>query len=145
MHDEINPVKDTGVIKKPVTISPEVEMYNCDSLRVPWVPDKSGYFVIRTVPEKQQIQVGVCDYKDINVIKKLYTSTIDDRIYQKILDDGIMDNAKTGGPLTRLYQGIIKTNSVSKLDHASYLGKELGRAFVALRLGYKFEQDGISL
>ncbi|HEX9914630.1 MAG TPA: DUF4346 domain-containing protein, partial [Candidatus Bathyarchaeia archaeon] len=40
-----------------------------------------------------------------------------------------------------VYQTIIRLNLVSKLDHAAYLGKELEKAAVALKLGRSYTQD----
>ena len=37
---------------------------------------------------------------------------------------------------------IITEGRVSRLDHAGYLGKELYKAYLALRFGRSFEQDG---
>lgn len=142
---EINPVKDTGVIRRPVRLAEDVKNYNANETEAPWIPDKAGYFLIRTVPESNKIQVGIASYKDINVITHLIVGTMDDRIQQKTLENGLMENAYKGGPLTKIYQTVIKEGLVTRLDHASYLGKELGRAWTALRLGMKYEQDGISI
>jgi dihydropteroate synthase len=37
---------------------------------------------------------------------------------------------------------LITEGRVSRLDHAGYLGKELYKAYLALRYGRSFEQDG---
>jgi dihydropteroate synthase len=37
---------------------------------------------------------------------------------------------------------LLADGRVSRLDHAAYLGAELCRAELALRLGRSFEQDG---
>lgn len=143
--NEINPIKDRGVIRKPPRISPNLATYDANLTESKWIPDKMGYFLIRILPEKKQIQVGISNYKDINLIEHLVVGTIDDRLYQKKLEKGLMESAYKGGPLTRIYQTIIDNKLVSRLDHAAYLGKELGRAWVALRCGYDYVQDGISL
>ncbi|MDH5199722.1 MAG: DUF4346 domain-containing protein, partial [Candidatus Bathyarchaeota archaeon] len=40
-----------------------------------------------------------------------------------------------------VYQTIIRRGLVGNLDHAAYLGKELTKAGVALRLGRSYVQD----
>jgi dihydropteroate synthase-like protein len=40
-----------------------------------------------------------------------------------------------------IYQTIIREKLISKLDHAAYLGKELAKASIALRLGRSYVQD----
>jgi dihydropteroate synthase-like protein len=40
-----------------------------------------------------------------------------------------------------VYQTIIRLNLVTKLDHAAYLGRELEKAALALRLGRSYMQD----
>ncbi|HQN92123.1 MAG TPA: DUF4346 domain-containing protein, partial [Methanoculleus sp.] len=37
---------------------------------------------------------------------------------------------------------LLSNGSLSRLDHAAYLGKELYKAELAIRLGRSFEQDG---
>jgi dihydropteroate synthase-like protein len=46
-----------------------------------------------------------------------------------------------GGDAREVYQTIIRLNLVSKLDHAAYLGRELERAALALKLGRSYTQD----
>jgi tetrahydromethanopterin S-methyltransferase subunit A len=41
-----------------------------------------------------------------------------------------------------MYSTIIENGWVSQLSHAAYLGKELARAELALRLGGEYVQDG---
>lgn len=143
---DINPIKDTGVIKRPVKLADDVKRYDAGAYEVRWIPDKSGYFLIRAVPEKSQIQVGICDYRDINNIKHLFYTTVEDDLRQQCkLEEGMMERAYKGGPVTRLYTAILKEGFVSRMDHMGYLGKELGRCWTALRLNFGYEQDGISL
>ena len=40
-----------------------------------------------------------------------------------------------------VYQTIIREKLITKLDHAAYLGKELEKAFIALKLGRSYVQD----
>ena len=47
-----------------------------------------------------------------------------------------------GSNARALYQAIIARQWVSELSHAAYLGKELAKAELALRYGFKYVQDG---
>jgi len=58
------------------------------------------------------------------------------------LNDGRKTKYEFGGKLAEeVYRRILNENLVSKLDHASYLGKELARAEMALNEGKSFEQE----
>ncbi len=46
-----------------------------------------------------------------------------------------------GKEVTEIYQTIIREKMVEKLDHAAYLGKELEKAELALKLGRSYVQD----
>jgi dihydropteroate synthase len=46
-----------------------------------------------------------------------------------------------GKEVTEIYQTIIRERMVEKLDHAAYLGKELEKAELALKLGRAYVQD----
>ncbi|HUV34495.1 MAG TPA: dihydropteroate synthase-like protein [Candidatus Desulfaltia sp.] len=46
-----------------------------------------------------------------------------------------------GGDAREVYQTIVRLGLVTKLDHAAYLGKELAKASIALRLGRSYQQD----
>ena len=46
-----------------------------------------------------------------------------------------------GSNSREIYQTIIRENLISKFDHAAYLGKELEKAFIALKLGRSYVQD----
>ncbi len=80
--------------------------------------DKLGYFVIIPEPYTNRIIVEHYDYQD--------------RL-QHIIEG---QDAKT------LCATIIELGLVSQLDHAAYLGRELMRAELALRLTFPFVQDG---
>ncbi|MFH0850260.1 MAG: dihydropteroate synthase-like protein, partial [Candidatus Bathyarchaeota archaeon] len=40
-----------------------------------------------------------------------------------------------------VYQTVVRLGLITKLDHAAYLGKELAKASIALRLGRSYQQD----
>ena len=81
-------------------------------------PDKTGWFKIQLDRENRQI------------IAIFYPSGS--------TEPGIIikgENAR------EIYQTIIRERLISKHDHAAYLGKELEKAFIALRLGRSYVQD----
>jgi hypothetical protein len=80
--------------------------------------DPVGYFLIRI--NKDMIEVGLCDYKDVNKIKQLWTGSKPQNIYHQVIKD-----------LPKIQR-----------DHCAYLGKELARAYICMRLCHKYVQDG---
>ena len=82
-----------------------------------FVLDPKGYFLIRILPDKNLIEVGFCGKRNTVEVKITGKKPID--IYQTILREGIIDRP----------------------DHAAYLGRELQKAYVALRLGKAYVQD----
>ena len=80
--------------------------------------DKAGYFVILPVVDRSAINVEHYGYDNtlLHVIE---------------------------GPNARaLYLAIIGRGWVTELSHAAYLGKELAKAELSLKLGFKYVQDG---
>ena len=80
--------------------------------------DKSGYFVI--IPSKNNGSLLVEHYSN------------DNKLLRKIEGKSSRD----------IYLTIIENKWVSDLGHASYLGKELARAELSIKKGFKFIQDG---
>ena len=80
--------------------------------------DKAGYFVI--IPSK----------KDGNLLVEHYS--YDNKLLRKIEGKNSRD----------LYFTIIENNWVTELSHAAYLGKELAKAELSMKKGFKFVQDG---
>jgi hypothetical protein len=80
--------------------------------------DPTGYFLIRI--NKRKIEVGLCDYKKSEIIKKVWTGEKPQDIYRQIIID-----------MPKL-----------RKDHCAYLGKELARAWLCMKLGVKYIQDG---
>lgn len=78
--------------------------------------DSSGYFVIIPIPQR--------------VIVEHYS------YYNNLL------RVIEGSNLRSIYWTIIKNNWVSQLSHAAYLGKELTRAELSIKIGFKYVQDG---
>ncbi len=80
--------------------------------------DKAGYFVI--VPSKKNGSLLVEHYSN------------DNKFLRKIEGKNSRD----------IYLTIVKNQWVSDLGHAAYLGKELARAEMSIKKGFKFVQDG---
>jgi tetrahydromethanopterin S-methyltransferase subunit A len=79
--------------------------------------DKAGYFVIIPQPEKRVIVVEHYSY---------------DNKLLRIIE---------GKDARSLYHTIIENGWVTELSHAAYLGKELAKAELSLKLGFKYVQD----
>jgi len=84
-----------------------------------WVMDKQGYFLIKIDREANRVEVGFCP--QLNKVTSLITG-------QKPQD---------------IYFEACKRGLISRLDHAAYLGKELEKAFLALKYNLHYEQDEI--
>lgn len=80
--------------------------------------DTAGYFVVLPIAHRGTILVEHYGY--------------DDRLLQTI----------EGKDARRLYWTIIENNWVTLLSHAAYLGKELAKAELSLKYGFKYVQDG---
>ena len=78
----------------------------------------AGYFVIIPQPVKRLIIVEHYSYEN----KLLRTIE--------------------GTHASEIYRTIIANGWVTHLSHAAYLGKELERAELSLKLGFKYVQDG---
>lgn len=80
--------------------------------------DPAGYFVIDLLPDRRLIRL------------EHYTN------------DHRLTSVMEGENARDLYLSAISKGLLSRLDHAAYLGRELGRADDALRRGERFTQDG---
>lgn len=82
-----------------------------------FVLDPNGYFLIRTNAEKQEIEVAFCAMRN--------------QICFKV----------TGTTPLEIYQTVLKHDLISRMDHAAYLGRELQKAYDALRTDIPYVQD----
>jgi tetrahydromethanopterin S-methyltransferase subunit A len=82
-----------------------------------WKMDPKGYFLIRVNKKKKKIELAHCR-KD-NIIEMV----IEGKIPQEI------------------YFTAIEKNLLSRKDHAAYLGKELEKAYLALKFNLAYVQD----
>ncbi len=81
--------------------------------------DRAGYFVVLPVREKNRIHV------------EHYAN--DNRLLRSIEGDDAVS----------LYRMIIENGWVTELTHAAYLGRELEKAELSIKLGFKYVQDGM--
>jgi len=118
-----------GSSPKPATVSPRKSALKTSTAKVPVVKakkqskytiklDKEGYFVI------------IISKKNGNMLIEHYS--YDNKFLRKIEGNNARD----------IYFTIINNNWVSELSHAAYLGKELARAEMSIKKGFKFIQDG---
>jgi tetrahydromethanopterin S-methyltransferase subunit A len=103
-------------IAKPVTNVPKIaaKRQNKSSVKL----DKAGYFVI--LPSRKNGKILVEQYSYNN------------KLLRKIEGTNSRD----------IYFTIINNKWVTELSHAAYLGKELTRAELSIKKGFKFVQDG---
>lgn len=117
----MNPsTKEPGFVKKVKEIikdQPEGEEIMCTPADMVWVQDPNGYFTVKPFPEE-------------GVIKVRYYTNDHQRKYLFV-----------GKTPQEIYFTIFKRGLVSKLDHAAYLGKELEKAYLALKYGFTYVQD----
>lgn len=93
---------------------PEIEAKRC----LAWKQDPSGYFLIRINYEKKKIEVGLCNNEHKMLVKVV------------------------GDHPIAIYHTLIKEGMISQLDHAASMGEELEKAYIALKEGIEYVQDG---
>src|SRR3989344_5816833 len=84
---------------------------------LPWRQDPRGYFLIKVNRKAGQIELGFCEAG--NVVSLVIAGKKPEEIYHTVFKEGL----------------------VTKFDHAAYLGKELEKAYIALKTGAKYVQD----
>ena len=82
------------------------------------VLDRAGYFVILPVTDRNVINVEHYGY------------------------DNVLLHTIEGPNARSLYLELVRQGWVSELNHAAYLGKELAKAELSLKYGFKYMQDG---
>ncbi len=108
-------MKEYARVVKPLTPAPVERVEAGEPSKV--TLDKAGYFVILPVPAKGILSV------------EHYAN--DNRLLR------VIEGKEAGS----LYSTIIRNGWVSQLTHAAYLGKELERAELSMKMGFKFIQD----
>jgi len=107
--------RNPGTYAQAFTETPVQRIQATDPTRL--TLDKAGYFVI--YPERRT--------------KKL--------VVEHYTNQGVLDCMMEGNSTGALYTEAIERNLVTRLDHAAYLGRELGRAQQSLLQGTPFVQD----
>ncbi len=79
--------------------------------------DRAGYFLIKINRKTGKIMLGVCDYTN--------------RVRFRISSEEPKDIIAT----------VMRHNLITLMEHAAYLGRELEKARLALKLGYEYVQD----
>jgi tetrahydromethanopterin S-methyltransferase subunit A len=105
-------------MKTPVTLAQDVRIVQGQYHPIKdWVKDKKGYFLVQANEKKGLIELGFC--KKENIVE-------------------VIIQGKTP---QEVYFAAIKEKLVTRLDHAAYLGKELEKAYLALKNNLKYVQD----
>jgi tetrahydromethanopterin S-methyltransferase subunit A len=109
--------KQFARVVKPLTIAP-IEVIQAED--IPKVElDRAGYFVILPMRGK-----GIISVEHYN----------NDNQFLRVVE---------GKDARSLYRTIIKKGWITQLSHAAYLGKELERAELSIKLDFKYIQDGV--
>jgi hypothetical protein len=82
-----------------------------------WEMDKEGYLLIRVNKELNKIEVGFCESNNIITI------------------------LVRGNKPQDIYFEITKRNLLDRPEHYAYLGKELEKAYLALKYNLEYVQD----
>ncbi len=104
--------------KKKPTFSDNAKIIKGDYHHIKdWKMDPKGYFLIRINKRKKIIELGHCK-KDNVIVTFVQGKTPQD-----------------------VYYAAAQNKLLSRLDHASYLGKELEKAYLALKFKLDYVQD----
>jgi dihydropteroate synthase len=106
------------LMKEPVKVSSTVKKIQgrYDKYK-DWVQDQKGYFLIKINKKDGVVELGYCRSK--NFIEIIITGSLPQEIYFVAIEKGL----------------------VKRLDHAAYLGKELQKAYLALKYNLDYVQD----
>jgi tetrahydromethanopterin S-methyltransferase subunit A len=108
--------EETAEVTRPIRISEVPVIHAEQPTKVEM--DKAGYFVILPQLNKQIIVVEHYSY---------------DNTLQRVIE---------GKDARSIYWTIIRNGWITQLSHAAYLGKELAKAELSIKLGIKYVQDG---
>ena len=109
------PVEPRKINKKKIVLDRKCKIIRASSKGRQWIADPIGYFVIRPNKKTGNLEVGICDYDNMNVVKVLVVGKTPEEIYHAIIDKKL----------------------ISRLDHVAYLAKELQKAFYSLKHNMK--------
>jgi tetrahydromethanopterin S-methyltransferase subunit A len=94
-----------------------------------YTEDPSGFFYI------------YLDGTRRNIVVEHYDSVLKDVDGSRRTVSGKLGKVFKGANAETLYRTIIGNGLITQLDHAAYLGYELGKAECALKSNVKYEQD----
>jgi tetrahydromethanopterin S-methyltransferase subunit A len=100
-----------------------------DKSYVQFQEDPSGFFYIYLDPTRRHIVV------------EHYEGVVKDAPGGKRTVSGKISRVFKGASAEMLYRTIIGANLISRLDHAAYVGAELGKAETALKCNVRYDQD----
>lgn len=122
-EDEKNNIKKENQFKKhplktPSSLSKNVKVIKGSYHKYKdWHMDEKGYFLIRINKEKKEIELGFC--KKSNIVELIII----------------------GKNPQEIYYTAVKEKLMSRMEHAAYLGKELEKAYLALKYDLEYVQD----
>ena len=93
------------------------------------VQDPSGFFILFLDKERKEIVV------------EFYEGVVKDKKKGKKVGTGKLRLVVCGRDAEALCHTISRASLVSRVEHASYLGRELQKAEIALNFGLSYEQD----
>ncbi len=115
--EKIAEIMHPAILKlKPIAVAQHIKEIKAE-YQPNWVEDPLGYFLIKLDRENKKIVLGFCREK--NVVEL----TIE------------------GANSRAIIQEVLKNKLLSRYDHASYLGRELFKAEIALAYGSPYTQD----
>ncbi len=76
-----------------------------------------------------------------NIVVEHYVNVVKDVGTRRRTVSGKLNKVFKGNNAETLYRTILGNSLVGRLDHAAYLGYELGKAETALKNNVKYEQD----
>jgi len=96
---------------------------------VPFSEDPGGFFYIHL------------DDAHRNIVVEHYTNVVKDPGTGKRIVSGKINKVFKGNNAETIYRTILGNHLVTQLDHAAYIGYELGKAETALKNRVKYAQD----
>ncbi len=106
-----------------------------------WLKDKREIEVIRDPREKNLEEIKVREERALNLENTEFRIYLSDEIEALYYKDRKPELKFRGGNAKTLYKEIIHRKLVTNPEHAAYLGKELMKAEIALKLGKNYIQD----
>jgi tetrahydromethanopterin S-methyltransferase subunit A len=100
-----------------------------DKRYVGFTEDPAGFFYI------------YLDTASRNIIVEHYQNVVKDVEDGRRIVSGKVNKVFKGNNAENLYRTILGNNLISLMDHAAYIGYELGKAETALKNNVKYEQD----